>query len=97
MGDIVAGIVKAIQKPLGFEIFNLGSCQPQTIAKLVEIISAALGKTAKFVWGSLPAGDVPLTHANIDKARRLLGWVAKTNLETGIQNLIAWYKTNSAL
>jgi len=39
-------------------------------------------------------GDVPITWANIDKAKRLLGYSPRTSMEVGLRNFVAWYRSN---
>lgn len=90
--DIVDGIVKALQRPFDYEIINLGNSSPVSVFQLVKLIEHTLGKGAKIKLASLPAGDVPLTFANITKAKKLLGWRPQTPLFKGIKNLVHWYQ-----
>lgn len=94
--DIVEAIVKVIKKPLKNEVINLGNCQPITILKLVKTIEKYLGKKAKIKKMPLPQGDVPVTFANISKAKRLLGWHPETDIETGIKDVVGWYNAEYA-
>jgi UDP-glucuronate 4-epimerase len=83
--DIVGGIIKACayEGPM-FEIFNLGESETTTLTELIALIENALGKKA--VIRHLPdqAGDVPLTFADISKAKALLGYEPKTKIREGI-------------
>ena len=95
--DIVAGVVASLeyapQSKLPFEIFNLGNSHPVRLAELIGHIELAIGKKA--LQERLPEqpGDVPVTWANIDKARRLLGYSPKTSMEQGLQKFVAWYRS----
>lgn len=73
------------------DVFNLGESETTTLATLIERIEQALGKKA--VINRLPdqPGDVPLTYANIDKARRLLGYNPATKIADGIPRFVEWY------
>lgn len=98
--DIVAGVVASLEyapdQKLPFEIFNLGNSHPVRLAELIALLEAAAGKKA--LQQRLPdqPGDVPITWANIDKARRLLGYSPRTSMEQGLRNFVAWYRGNAA-
>ena len=95
--DIVAGVVASLEytpEPrLPFEVFNLGNSHPVRLAELIAQLEAATGKEA--LQERLPdqPGDVPITWANIDKAKRLLGYSPKTSMEQGLRNFVAWYRS----
>lgn len=94
IGDIVRGVILAMEKPLGFEVINLGNSSPASLSELLAIFEKVIGVTAKVkVRPSNPA-SVDETYANIDKARRLLGWEPEVSLEEGVRRLVAWYRAN---
>jgi UDP-glucuronate 4-epimerase len=91
--DIVSGIKAAISYDQGqFEIINLGESETVELRRLVEVIERAIGKRAILDRQPEQPGDVPLTYANIDKARRLLGYSPQTRFEAGIEKFVAWFK-----
>jgi UDP-glucuronate 4-epimerase len=90
--DIVDGVVAAIDADLPYEIFNLGNSHPVELMHFIQRIEHELGKKATFNMMEMQPGDVPLTHSDISKARRLLGFDPKTSVEVGIANFIRWYK-----
>jgi UDP-glucuronate 4-epimerase len=94
--DIVAGVVASLeyvpQSKLPFEVFNLGNSHPVPLAELITQLEAATEKKARQERFPDQPGDVPITWANIDKARRLLGYAPKTSMEQGLQNFVAWYR-----
>lgn len=92
--DIVAGIEAAIEKPQRFEIVNLGNTSPVELLTLVRTIEKATGKKARLQYQPLQPGDVPLTYADATKAAELYGWKPKTSISTGIEALVAWYRSN---
>jgi UDP-glucuronate 4-epimerase len=49
-----------------------------------------VGKSAVIDWQPMQPGDVPLTHANVDRARKLLGYEPTTRVEDGIAKFWAW-------
>lgn len=85
ISDIVNGIEKSLEylngNPNVYEIINLGSNNPITLAKMVETIEKELGKKARINRLPMQPGDVDGTYASIDKARKLLGYSPKVSLD----------------
>ncbi|MGB7748954.1 MAG: GDP-mannose 4,6-dehydratase [Verrucomicrobiia bacterium] len=93
--DTVDGIIAATQKEFGFEIFNLGESQTVTLGRLIELLEAALGKKAVIDRRPVPPGDVPVTFADITKARARLGYDPRVKIEAGIKLFIDWFRKNT--
>lgn len=95
--DIVAGVVASLdyvpQAALPFEIFNLGNSHPVRLAELIALLETATGKKAQQERLPDQPGDVPITWANIDKAKRMLGYSPKTSMDQGLRNFVAWYRS----
>ena len=85
--DIAEGIVLA-QKPLGYEIINLGNGHPHTIREMIGHLERILGKSARIQSQPSNRSDMPHTHASIDKARQLLGWAPRISLTEGLQRMV---------
>lgn len=96
VNDIVGGIVSAIDKDFGFEVINLGNSKPIELRKFISTIEDATGKKAKIKRLPEQEGDVPVTFADISKAKKLLGYNPKTDLKQGIKNFFEWYKNSLA-
>lgn len=92
--DIVSGIIAALQRPLGYEIINLGRGEPVLMADFVEIIEDLTGKQAKLDTPPAPASEPKITCANIDKARRLLDYNPQMPVVEGLTKLWAWYQAD---
>jgi len=93
--DIIAGVVAALRyKASDFEIINLGESAAVELRRLVELLEQALGKRAILNHQPQQPGDVPITYANIEKARRLLGYDPQTPIEAGIEKFVAWFKNS---
>ena len=94
--DIVAGLIASLEyvpaATVPFEVFNLGNCHPMRLAELIAKLEVATGTNA--LQERLPdqPGDVPITWADIDKAKRLLGYSPQTSMEEGLRNFVAWYR-----
>lgn len=92
VGDIVAGVVAALDRPLGYEVVNIGRGQPVMLADFVRTLEQVAGGKAQLTDAPMPAADVRTTFANIDKARRLLGYTPATSVEEGVRALCDWYR-----
>jgi len=90
--DITDGVVSAVEKDLRFEIINLGNSRPVKLMDFIKTVERSLGKEAKITRKPMPKADVPVTYADISKARRLLGYDPKTTIEEGIKRLVDWYR-----
>jgi UDP-glucuronate 4-epimerase len=89
--DIVDGILACTQKSFGFEIFNLGESQTVTLARLIELLEKSLGKKAVIDRQPPQPGDVPITFADVSKARAKLGYRPHTKIEEGIPRFVEWF------
>ncbi len=90
--DIVQGVVAAIDRPQGFEIFNLGEAATTTLSELVSCIEENLGVSAILDKQPTQPGDVTMTCADISKARTMLGYSPSTPLPEGIKAFVSWYR-----
>ncbi len=93
VGDIIRGFMAALgnENAIG-EAINIGSDVEMTTGAAIDTVERLMGKPATFDLKPPRAGDQEKTHANIDKARRLLGFEPQTSFEQGIQNEIAWMR-----
>lgn len=92
--DIVDGIINAIinKNNLKCEVINLGNSKPITLNLFIETCEKITNKKAIYTTIENQIGDVPMTFANIDKAKKLLDYNPKTNLEEGLTNTYNWIK-----
>jgi UDP-glucuronate 4-epimerase len=90
--DIVTGTVAAIERvtPGAYEIFNLGGTQTISLKELVTTIESIVGKRAQIDWQPDQPGDVPITYANIDRARAALDYAPTTRPDAGIRRYWDW-------
>jgi UDP-glucuronate 4-epimerase len=90
--DIVQGVTGALRyEGPNFDIFNLGENQTTTLSELIAEIEKALGKKALIERHPEQPGDMPLTAADISKARELLGYDPRTKIPEGIPKFVEWY------
>jgi UDP-glucuronate 4-epimerase len=90
--DIIGGIMGAIRNLRGYEIFNLGESQTVPLRELISIIEQALGKKAAIEELPDQPGDVPITYADITKARRLLSYDPKVGIAEGVGQFVRWFR-----
>lgn len=90
--DIARGVLAALNQPFDFEIVNLGNSRTVPLLDLIGIIERELGRRADVELLPAQPGDVPLTFADISKARRLLGWAPRTPIEEGVARFVEWYR-----
>lgn len=95
VSDTVAGVIACTEREFGFEIFNLGESQTVKLSYLIELLENALGKKAVIDRQPPQPGDVPITFANIAKAREKLGYNPQVKIEEGIPKFIDWFRTQA--
>jgi UDP-glucuronate 4-epimerase len=90
--DILQGVAGALRyEGPAFDIFNLGENQTTTLSELIIEIEKALGKKAIIERHPEQQGDMPLTAADITKARQFLGYNPQTKIREGIPKFVEWY------
>ena len=85
--DIARGVIEA-QKPLGYEVINLGNEHPHTINEMISLLESLLGKRAIIDHHPFNASDMMHTFANTDKAKRLLNWQPTIPLAEGLKRMV---------
>jgi len=93
--DIVDGVMACTQKEFGFEIFNLGESQTVALSQLIELLEKALGKKALIDRQPPQPGDVPITFADVAKARAKLGYDPRVRIAEGIPLFVDWFRKNN--
>jgi UDP-glucuronate 4-epimerase len=90
--DIIQGVMAAVAyNGPRFDLFNLGENETIQLKDLIAAIEKALGKRAKINELPEQPGDVPLTCADISKARKLLGYNPTTPLSVGLPKFVEWF------
>jgi UDP-glucuronate 4-epimerase len=92
ISDIVDGVVRSIDRPHAYQIFNLGKGEGTSLKDFIGLVEKHTGKEANKVVLPDQPGDVPYTCANVSKAERLLGYRSKISFEDGIQRTAKWYQ-----
>jgi UDP-glucuronate 4-epimerase len=89
--DTVDGVLACTRQEFGFDIFNLGESQTVRLDYLISLLEKSLGKTANIDRHPPQPGDVPITYADISKARAKLGYNPTVKIEVGIPKFVEWF------
>jgi UDP-glucuronate 4-epimerase len=90
--DVVKGVLAALDRPLGYEIINLGNNRTVLLRDFIALVEDLVGRKANVVQRPMPPGDVPRTCADIAKAQRLLGYSPRVPFEEGMARFVQWYR-----
>ncbi|OYT48929.1 protein CapI, partial [Thermoplasmatales archaeon ex4484_36] len=80
------------ETPRDYEIYNLGGNRPVELMYFISLIEKELGIEAKKEFLPIQPGDVPETYADIEKARRDLGYEPRTPIEKGVKRFTEWFR-----
>lgn len=90
--DIVRGIVAALDRPLAWEVVNLGGAQSTSLRELIRALEEALGVVARLDPQPAQPGDMPLTLADLGHASRVLGYAPAVPLREGLRRFAEWIR-----
>ncbi len=96
VGDTVDGVVRALDRARGFEIYNLGRGKPVTMNDTIAALERACGRSAEREILPAQAGNVPRTWASIARASADLGYRPTVDLEQGIARFVDWLREEDA-
>ncbi len=94
IGDVVRATILAMEKPLGYEVLNIGNSSPVSLRELLSVFEKVIGVTAVVRTRPSHPASVEDTYADIRKAKELLGWEPTTSIEEGIKKLVNWFRNN---
>jgi UDP-glucuronate 4-epimerase len=89
--DIVDGIVRSIDRPYPYQIFNLGKGSGTALKDFIQIVEKHTKRKANVKILPDQPGDVPYTCADVSKAMHLLGYKSKVSFDEGIRQTVHWY------
>jgi UDP-glucuronate 4-epimerase len=92
ISDTVNGILAALERPLGYEVMNLGVGQPISMNDFISQIEVLAGKPALRIDQPTPLSDPPITYCNNQKARDLLDFNPQVSVQQGLERTWEWYQ-----
>lgn len=92
--DIIQAITKIMYPRFlkGYNVLNVGTNNPKTNRELLTYIENAVGRKAKIVYTPMQKEELKMTHADIKKAKRLIGYTPKVKMQQAINDYVKWYK-----
>jgi UDP-glucuronate 4-epimerase len=91
--DIIDGVMAAIDyDKSNYEVINLGESRTVELRELISLLEKELDTPATIDRQPPQPGDVPQTFADISKARALLGYDPKTQIEEGLHRFVEWFQ-----
>jgi len=91
--DIVLGVLGALEAPPGHRIYNLGESATISLNDLVFLLERTTGIRATRDYLPPEPGDVPVTQADVSRARAEIGYAPKVGVEEGVRRFIEWYRS----
>jgi nucleoside-diphosphate-sugar epimerase len=95
VGNVVDGVLRACTAPTASgEVINVATGGRISLNHLFRTVRNYLGATVEPIYGPVRAGDVRDSQADIDKARRLLGYEPIVSFEKGLEHTVNWYRAS---
>jgi UDP-glucuronate 4-epimerase len=93
--DILDGVLRAIDRPNGFRVYNLGGTATTALVDLAEMLAERLERPLHVRYLPTQAGDVPITYADVSLATKELGYVPRTPISRGLDLFVNWYRQSA--
>jgi dTDP-glucose 4,6-dehydratase len=93
--DLVDGIL-ALLRSGATKPINIGNPDERSILELAELVLEVTGSDSEILFEPLPVDDPRVRCPDITRARRLLGWAPKVELEEGLARTVEWFRANEA-
>lgn len=91
VSDLVDGLIRLAHSGEPYPV-NLGNPREMTVLEFAEHIRDAVGADSEIVFRPLPEDDPQRRQPDIGKARQLLGWEPRVDLDDGLRLTIAWFR-----
>lgn len=95
--DIVDGVVRALYRPMGYQVFNLGFGAPIPLTDFIHIYEELIGRAAITKDVPAPRTEPPITYCDNTRARQLLGFDPQTPVHEGLARTWAWYRAHHGI
>ena len=94
VGDTVRATLLALEKPNGYQTFNIGNNKPLSLRELLAVFEKVIGVKAKIRERESHNASVEETYADIELAGKVLGWKPEVPIEEGVSRLVEWVRLN---
>jgi UDP-glucuronate 4-epimerase len=95
--DIIDGVTAAIDyDKSNYEVINLGESRTVELRELITLLEKELDTHAIIERQPPQPGDLPQTFADVSKARELLNYQPKTQIEDGLHRFVEWFRVSSS-
>ena len=94
--DTVNGVIAALERPLGYEVINLGVGAPISLREFIDVFEKLSGRKLNTRDVPTPPSDPPITYCDNSKARRLLGFDPQTSVHDGLAKTWAWFEQQNS-
>ncbi|RXJ90591.1 NAD-dependent epimerase [Arcobacter sp. CECT 8983] len=91
--DIVDGIIKVIDNPTDYKVYNIGNNAPVSLMEFIKTLENSIGKEAQKNFMPIQDGDVESTYADVSDLVNDFNYKPNTKLSKGIATFIKWYKS----
>jgi UDP-glucuronate decarboxylase len=92
--DLVDGLIKLMESPDSVHgPINLGNPTERTVKNLADLVIAKTKSKSKIIFHELPQDDPKQRKPDISKARDILNWEPKIDIDQGLENTIKYFKT----
>jgi dTDP-glucose 4,6-dehydratase len=91
ISDLVDGIIRLMHSDLNDPV-NIGNPREMTVLEIAETIIRMTGSRSRIVHRELPQDDPKVRQPDITRARQLLGWSPKIDLQQGLESTIAYFR-----
>jgi UDP-glucuronate 4-epimerase len=95
--DVVDGVLRALDHPHGYRIYNLGTTETTPLLELAQRIAKHLEQPLRVQHLPEQPGDVPITCADITRAVDELGYQPTVTLDEGLARFVAWFRARNSL
>ena len=92
VGDMCRAIITALEAEVSGEIFQVATGVETSIGALVKQLQALMGNAVDVQHGPERQGDMLKNYSSVTKIERVLGWIPKTDLASGLEQTVAWFR-----
>ena len=90
--DIAEGVVRVLDRPSKYQVFNIGNHDPVRLLDYIEAIEEALGVKAQKNFMPMQQGDVLDTFADVSALEAWTGFRPRTGVKEGVKRFVEWYR-----